>query len=155
MCGSAGSGKTTIARKFEANGFIRLSFDDESFKRGINVHPLPPQLHREIKEFLDIELIHNIKLENDVVLDYSFWSKTMRKEYIDLLATYNIEPIIFYVHVSKETIVDRIQMRSGNHQDSILLPLQIALEYYDNFQVPSENEGIIIVVNGEKIEENL
>lgn len=102
-----------------------------------------------------MKLIDNIKLGNDVVLDYSFWSKEMRKEYIDLLAAYNIEPIIFFVQTSKKTSLNRIQSRTGNHQDNILLSMQTASDYYDNFQVQSENEGVVIVVNGENVEDSL
>jgi dephospho-CoA kinase len=30
MCGPAGSGKSTVARQFERQGMIRLSFDQEA-----------------------------------------------------------------------------------------------------------------------------
>ena len=36
MCGPAGSGKSTLAKKFESTGMTILSYDEESFKRGLN-----------------------------------------------------------------------------------------------------------------------
>ena len=43
MCGPAGSGKSTLAKKFESTGMTILSYDEESFKRGLNEHPLPQE----------------------------------------------------------------------------------------------------------------
>ncbi len=34
MCGPAGAGKSTLAKKFESTGMTILSYDEESFKRG-------------------------------------------------------------------------------------------------------------------------
>jgi gluconate kinase len=35
MCGPAGSGKSTVARQYEHQGMVRLSFDQEAWSRGI------------------------------------------------------------------------------------------------------------------------
>jgi len=103
MCGPAGSGKSTFARKLEAGGAVRLSFDEESFKRGIFKHPLPDEIREAVKQELDARLLELIKSGQDVVLDYSFWSKEMRKEYTDLLKSNGIHPIIYYVECPKES----------------------------------------------------
>lgn len=75
MCEPAGSGKSTLAKKFERNGMIILSYDTESFKRGLLVHPLPQEIQGEIKAYLDTMLISLIKQNKDIVLDYSFWCR--------------------------------------------------------------------------------
>jgi hypothetical protein len=41
MCGPAGSEKSTVARQYERQGMIRLSFDQEAWSRGITTMPLP------------------------------------------------------------------------------------------------------------------
>lgn len=77
MCGPAGTGKSTLAKKFESTGMTILSYDEESFKRGLNEHPLPQEVLEDIKTYLDEKLISLIMQNIDIVLDYSFWSREM------------------------------------------------------------------------------
>lgn len=148
MCGPAGSGKSTLAKKFESTGMTILSYDEESFKRGYNEHPLPQEVLEDIKAYLDEKLISLIMQNIDVVLDYSFWSREMRNEYISLLKKYDIEPKIYYIKTPKEVVMERIRKRNGNHQNDIILTEQTASTYYDNFQPPTDEEGEVIVVEG-------
>ena len=39
----------------------------------------------------------------DIVLDYSFWFREMRNEYISLLKKYDIEPKIYYIRADPFT----------------------------------------------------
>ena len=57
MCVPAGAGKSTLAKKFESTGMTILSYDEESFKRGLNEHPLPQEVLEDIKTYLDEKLI--------------------------------------------------------------------------------------------------
>lgn len=148
MCGPAGAGKSTFAKKFERKGMTILSYDKESFKRGLNVHPLPKEIEKDIKTYLDRRLIELIELNRDIVLDYSFWSKEMRMEYIALLKKYNIEPQIYYIATPKEVVMERIRKRNGNHENDIILTEETASLYYDHFQPPTTEEGEVIVVEG-------
>ena len=148
MCGPAGSGKSTLAKKFESTGMTILSYDEESFKRGFNEHPLPQEVLEDIKTYLDEKLISLIMQNIDIVLDYSFWSREMRNEYISLLKKYDIEPKIYYIKTPKEVVMERIRKRNGNHQNDIILTEQTASTYYDNFQPPTDEEGEVIVVEG-------
>ncbi|MFT4144782.1 MAG: ATP-binding protein [Mobilitalea sp.] len=148
MCGPAGSGKSTLAKKFESTGMTILSFDEESYQRGYKVHPLPVEIWKDIKTFLDDKLISLIEQNIDIVLDYSFWSKQMRNEYIVLLKNYNIEPKIYHIQTPKEVVLERIRKRNGRHQNDIILSEQTASLYYDQFQPPTSDEGDVIVVDG-------
>lgn len=152
MCGPAGSGKSAYARKLEKEGMIILSYDEESFKRGITRHPLPEKVAEEIKHELDEKLISLLQQGRNVVLDYSFWSALMRKEYIELLKEYGIVPEIYYIKVSKEVAMDRIRRRRGSHKNEIRLSEEMASFYFDHFQPPSSDEGIVIVFSGERSE---
>lgn len=148
MCGPAGSGKSTFAKQFESAGMTILSYDKESFKRGFKVHPLPKEVVKDIKRYLDGKLIALIEQNADIVLDYSFWSREMRMEYISLLKEYDIEPKIYYIKTPKEVIMERIRKRNGNHENDIILTEETASQYYDHFQPPTVNEGDVIVVEG-------
>lgn len=101
-----------------------------------------------MKKELDGRLLELIESGKDVVLDYSFWSKEMRKEYIELLKGYGIHPTICYVECPKEIAMERMQRREGRHCDDIMLLMETASAYYDSFQVPEENEGRIMRVKG-------
>ena len=148
MCGPAGSGKSTFAKKFESKGMTILSYDMESFKRGLNMHPLPKEIEKDIKTYLDKKLIELLEQNRDIVLDYSFWSKEMRMEYISLLKKYNITPKIYYITTPKEVVMERIRKRNGNHENDIMLSDEMASLYYDHFQAPTTEEGEVIVVEG-------
>lgn len=148
MCGPAGSGKSTLAKKFERNGMVSLSYDAESFKRGLTVHPLPKEIEQEIKVILDNQLISLIELNMDVVLDYSFWSLENRREYINLLNQFGIEPLIFYIETPKEIVMERLRQRAGMQPNDIILSVETASQYYNQFQKPSREEAEIIVVKG-------
>lgn len=148
MCGPAGSGKTTIAKRLESEGKKRLSFDEESFKRGIVTHPLSDAIHREIKTLLDQQLIDSLKENADIVLDYSFWSRAMREEYIKLLARYKVEPVIYYVKTPLEVIIERLMERQGSHSNDIKVSRELAIQYYNNFEPPTSREGSILEIKG-------
>ena len=96
MCGPAGSGKSTYARKLEAQGMTRLSFDVAAWERGLTVMPLPPEAHAEIKCELQERLLALVSSGQEVVLDFSFHSRQMRDEYRELLAPLGILPETVY-----------------------------------------------------------
>ena len=148
MCGPAGSGKSTYARQLELQGMVRLSFDEESFKRNITVHPLPDTVHDEIKKYLDQKLVDLISQNINVVLDYSFWSREMRDEYKEILRPYDIEPEIIQIVTPKEVILERISNRTGAHANDIRLTEKLAAQYYNNFQPPTIDEGNITIIKG-------
>jgi predicted kinase len=81
MCGPAGSGKSTVAQRYERRGMTRLSFDQEAWSRGITTMPLPLDVHRDIEGLLRARLVELVRAEADVVVDFSFWSRAMREEY--------------------------------------------------------------------------
>src|SRR5689334_14113846 len=97
MCGPAGSGKSTVARRREAQGMVRLSFDQEAWRRGIQAMPLPTDVHEQIEQELRARLLALVAAGADVVLDFSFWSKRARLEYRDLLRPLGVVPVTIYL----------------------------------------------------------
>ncbi|MEG0475884.1 MAG: ATP-binding protein [Carnobacterium sp.] len=145
---TAGSGKTTYAKSLERQGFNRLSFDVESFKRGLRVHPLSKDIYDEIKIVLDHELRSLIAQNKDVVLDYSFWSRQMRDEYKNMLVPFGIKPEIVLICTPKEIVLQRIRDRRGKHPNDIILDERTAVQYFEHFQPPTFREGDITVIRG-------
>jgi predicted kinase len=146
MCGPAGSGKTTIARTLEAEGLVRLSFDDEAWRRGVTAMPLPDDVRREIERGLKRRLVDLVSEGRDVVLDFSFWSRRMRDEYRMLLRPLSVEPVTLYLDTPREIALARVNARSAGHGDDFALPAQIAAAYFDNFEPPSADEGPLEVM---------
>jgi predicted kinase len=122
MCGPAGSGKTTVARTLEAEGLVRLSFDDEAWRRGVTTMPLPDDVRREIEQGLKTRLVDLVSEGRDVVLDFSFWSRRMRDEYRMLLRPLSVEPVTLYLDTPREIALARVNARSAGHGDGLRAP---------------------------------
>ncbi|MEU1970748.1 ATP-binding protein [Microbacterium sp. NPDC019599] len=146
MCGPAGSGKSTVARRLEAEGLVRLSFDQEAWRRGIQTMPLPNEVHEEIEQELRARLIALVAAGTDVVLDYSFWSKRARLAYRELLRPLGVVPETIYLATPRSVALERMGARSHEHADDYALPYNVAAEYFDHFEPPTADEGPLTVL---------
>jgi len=146
MCGPAGSGKSTIARRYEADGMVRLSVDTKAWARGHRRMPLPEAARAEIIAELEQHLLRCVRAGQDVVLDLSFWSREMRDHWRALLLPLGITPEIVQVLASRETALARVDARAEQHGDDFRLPRALAELYYDHFQPPTDDEGPVTVV---------
>ncbi|MFC7744378.1 AAA family ATPase [Nocardiopsis composta] len=113
MCGPAGSGKTTVARRLEADGYVRLSIDEEAWNRGWRRQPLPGDVAAAIEEDLRRRLVGLVSAGADVVVDYSFWSRRTRDGYRRLLAPFGVVPVLVHLATPREVALDRIRGRTG------------------------------------------
>lgn len=141
MCGPAGSGKSTIARRLEAEGMARLSFDQEAWDRGIRNMPLSEDVHRDVEESLRRRLLELIGDEHDVVLDFSFWSRAMRDDWRRVLEPHGIVPETFYIATDRATCLARVAARTSAHGDEFTLAAVTAAAYFDHFEPPTPDEG--------------
>jgi predicted kinase len=146
MCGPAGSGKTTAAHDLERQGLVRLSFDEEAWRRGIRAQPLPDDVHADIEHHLRERLLALVAQGRDVVLDYSFWSRRMRDEYRQLLRPLGVEPETVYLATPREAVLARVRARAGEAADEVNLPEEVAARYYDHFEPPTPDEGPLTVI---------
>jgi hypothetical protein len=146
MCGPAGSGKSTVARRYERRGMTRLSFDQEAWSRGITTMPLPGDVHREIEVALRGRLLDLVRAGADVVLDFSFWSRAMRDEYRELLRPFGVVPETVYLATDRATVLRRVGDRAARGGDDFKLSEELAAFYFDHFEVPTAAEGPLTVV---------
>ncbi|MHA7985037.1 AAA family ATPase [Rathayibacter sp. CAU 1779] len=149
MCGPAGSGKSTVARQLEADGMTRLSFDQEAWRRGIRVMPLPADVHAEIERELRDRLLVLAAAGVDVVLDFSFWSRRARDDYRELLRPTGIVPETIYLATPRSVALQRVRERNHDHPDDYALSPSLAAEYYDHFEPPTADEGPLVVLGAE------
>ncbi|WP_198169701.1 AAA family ATPase [Agromyces laixinhei] len=126
MCGPAGSGKSTYARRLEAEGFQLLSIDREAWERGHRAMPLPPDAESAIVEDLRDRLLDLVRRGHDVVLDLSFWSRRMREEWRSVLAPTRVVPETVLVATDPGTALARVERRSAAQPDGFPLPADVA-----------------------------
>lgn len=151
MCGPSGAGKTTYARRLEAEGMVRLSFDTHLRERGIRSGDVDPGVREEIRGLLRVELVALLGDGRDVVLDFSFWSRAMREEWRGLLAEHGVVPETIYLATDRETVLARVAERRGEHADDFPVDLDTAAAYVDGFEAPVPEEGpLTIVVDDEE-----
>lgn len=146
MCGPAGSGKSTHAQRLESQGMVRLSFDVEMWRRDISTAPLPPHLRDEIEAALRVRLLELVAGANDVVLDFSFWSRRMRDDYRRLLEPTGVVPETIFLATVRDTVLSRMRARRGSHSDDLMLTEDLVNQYFDHFETPTADEGPLTVI---------
>ena len=146
MCGPAGSGKSTYARSLEREGMVRLSFDVEMWERELTSMPPTQAVRDEIEAELRARLLTLVAEGTDVVLDFSFWSRRMRDDYRSLLKPMGVVPETIYLATDRETVLERLAARRGEHADDFTLTDELSERYFDQFEIPTPDEGPLIVI---------
>lgn len=148
MCGPAGSGKSTVARRLEAEGMTRLSIDQEAWRRGLRSMPLPIAAHDQIEGELRARLLDLVRRGIDVVVDFSFWSRRVRMEYRELLRPLGVVPQTIYLATPRPVALERLRARGLTDGDDFVLPDDLAATYFDHFEPPDADEGPLVVLGG-------
>lgn len=81
-----------------------------------------------------------------MVLDFSFWSRRSRDDYRDLLRPLGVEPETIYLATPREVALQRIRDRRREHGDDFALTDELAAEYFDHAEPPTQDEGPLTVV---------
>ena len=124
----------------------RLSVDNAAWQMGLRTMPLALENQREIDAALRARLVALVESGEDVVLDFSFWSRSIREEYRRLLRPLGVEPETIYLATPRGEVLARIRARAANHPDDFTLSEELAAEYFDHFEVPTNDEGPLRVI---------
>ena len=155
MCGLAGSGKTTYAKDFETRGYVRLSVDEEIWRRfgsyGIDYDPDQYEQHTEVaRQVLREELLSLVARGSDVVIDSSFWQRSKRQEYKELIEQAGGRWRLIYLHIDSALLRQRLHARAERFDANAAFPItdELLTTYLDAFERPSgEGEEVIVVTN--------
>ncbi|PWD52506.1 aminoglycoside phosphotransferase [Serinibacter arcticus] len=148
MCGPAGSGKSTASRALEADGYVRLGWDEEAARRGFHGYPLPDGAVAQVHEAVRARLVELVEAGRDVVVDTSFWQRALRLSYRELLAPLGVVPTTVYLRVPIETLLARVAARTGAGPDDVVLSEATLRRFVAGFEVPTTEEGPLVVVDG-------
>lgn len=125
----------------------RLSFDQTAWEQGHRSMPLPEHVRAAVDRQLRARLLHLVQSGEDVVLDFSFWSRAMRDDWRELLAPHGVEPEIFYLTTPREVVLRRVRDRLASHGDDFQLDEATAERYFDHFEPPTDDEGRVTFVD--------
>ncbi|WP_127534354.1 AAA family ATPase [Paenibacillus kobensis] len=153
MCGIAGSGKTTFSQKLEKLGFTRLSIDEEVWsvygRYGIDY---PAEKYRE---YLDeshkrmrSKLVERIQEKKRVVVDSSFWSRSERDAYKQLIESEGGEWRLVFLKVHPNELRRRLKERSERFDANAAFTIteEMLVTFLNGFEEP-HGEGEIVIEN--------
>ena len=136
-CGIAGSGKTTFARQLEAAGYVRLSVDEEVRKR-LESGVLTPDADARlvsisIEEDIRARLVDLVRQGMNVVVDFSFWKRSARDAYRQLVEDNGGHAELVYFRLDPYSEVRGTPDRKSLDQ------------YIPDFEEPADDEHPIVI----------
>ncbi|WP_245806829.1 AAA family ATPase [Krasilnikoviella flava] len=149
MCGPAGAGKSTHARRYADADRALASVDELAWEAGhAAAHPLPEDAARRVATALRSRVEGLLTDGRDVVVDSSFWSRASRDEYRALGRAHGANTLVVYVETPREVALARVAARTAAHPHDVVLAPEVATSYHDGFEVPTPDEGPLEVVRG-------
>ena len=145
MCGVSGSGKTFLSRKFEMEGYRRISLDENIWKRyGDDFAGFPEERRREIfmKASLEIEAMVSQALDNNekIVVDSTLCKRAKRDRIREICADRGVMPRFIYLDAPLSLIMQRLAGRGGTGPNDQIVPEASAEQFYSNFDRPAPEE---------------
>lgn len=151
MCRVAGSGKTTFAQQLEKENFVRLSIDEEIWaSKGRYGIDYPVGKYEKYKEEAEVklrsQLVQLIHDHKQVVIDFSFWQRSKRNEYKQLIEDSGGKWKFFYMKIHPNDLRERLKIRSQRFDANAAFPIteEILTSFLNGFEVPT-GEGEIVI----------
>ncbi len=150
LCGTTGSGKTTLAGELErALPGIRIASDEwmiELFGPHMT-RELFDARDRSIKELLWRYVERLVALGVHVVLDYGFWRADERADAARRVVAAGGEPVLIYLDVPLATLQQRLERRNADLPPGTFEVTRAMLDLFlSKFEPPSDDEALEAIV---------
>lgn len=127
LVGPAGSGKTTLAKKYEAKGFLRINQDEQG------------------KDHLRL-FSEALSAEKNIVVDRMNFNKVQRDRYLVPAKAKGYSILIKVLHESEETCFDRCEDRKDhptikNTQDAV----QAIKMFFSKYERVTDDEADVVI----------
>lgn len=151
MCGVSGSGKTFLSRKFEKDGYVRLSSDEMVLdKFGKEFHDLSFETQKDIflKTHYEIteDALKLLKSGERVVVD-STLCKRFKRDYIrNKCISAGFSPLIVYLNFPFSVLRERIMNRKGTGPNDQIVEEWQLKNFCRNFEKPEADEEYVEII---------
>lgn len=153
-CGPSGSGKTTFAMRLVAQGYVRLSFDEEVRRRfGRYGTDVPVERYQVLNDLVEPalrdRLVELVGQGRNVVLDVAFWRRADRDAYKALIEAAGGRWRLVYFAIDPDVLHRRVDERRAR-QDADAFPVtpELLERFIATFEVP-RGEGEEVVSPGD------
>ncbi len=144
LTGKVASGKTTYARKIEADGDAVFLSIDELQLSIFGSSPTREELDNSYEGARTYQFNEALKFLNngiDVLFDWGLWNKSERQKYRKLLESHGFEVEVIYFKVSDETRMKWNAYRnSGNDNASFKIEPHDVKLFDSMYEEPSDDE---------------
>ena len=147
LCGISASGKTTLARRLQAEGAVLLSVDEEMWNSyGSGFTELPSEEQRRLTLATEENLRHRMALllkeGEDIVVDSCLCKRFKRDAFREAAIEAGATPKLIYLTAPKEELLRRLSSREGKAHDDIIVTAEQLERFLQNFQPPQADEEI-------------
>lgn len=137
ICGLPGSGKTTLAKKLEAEReAIRFCPDEWMIQMGVSLWS------SDVREVIEQRFWHLAQrlasLGVTSILENGFWTREERDSYLSVAREKGFQIELIPLFVSKEETLIRLGSRGMEGDDTIVK--EKLDEYFDAFEMPADEE---------------
>jgi predicted kinase len=147
ICGPLGSGKTTFARRLEAEiSALRFTHDEWM----VALYGQDPPLGQFPDYFQRVTLLINsiwprcLELRLDVILDLNFWRRSQRDEVRQTVAAHGGTSILYWLGCRKDIARNRVHVRNGSSPDLFIAP-ETFESLWPQIQPPGPDEDHIVI----------
>ena len=150
LCGPAGAGKTTYARKLERRGAVRLSMDEAVWDDGWRQDEPPQERLDALYAGLRDDLAHAVEAGSDVVVDLSLAERSVRDEWRELCASTGVDCELLVFTAPFEVLWQRVKRRNDEeHANAVRMTESRLRLYVDGFDWPAADEDARVVNTAE------
>lgn len=141
MTGPAGAGKTTVARRLEAHGALRVSMDEATWEAGHRGTEAPRAVLDAVYAALRDAASARLEAGGDVVADLSMSTRAVRDEWRELGRAAGADVELVVVTAPIEVLWRRIVARQGvDDANAVVLDRPTLERYVDGFEWPGDDE---------------